>query len=315
MLNRGYSGYNTLWAKKLLPTVFPKGSDHVTFVTIFFGANDSAMPEEHRQHVPLAEYSSNLEQIVQFVKASCPKAYIILISPPRVEETKWLKKMQMRNPNAILDRTDANAGRYANAAGQLANKVGCGFVNFHGAMQKEENWGRFLDDGLHLSILGASFLAKQILQHIEAQCPRLHVTCDKLTLCPANSGSKAELYHHAAWHDQLEKSGKGVIEESSGSAWFQNGVAHGVVEKSLQDATSTIDNSTVESATVSSAVATTVLKTSVPGPVIFMIGVTFGLLAGKQFGFTKPCLTLTLNSICEFLHLYYCKKPQPCEQC
>ena len=48
VLNRGYSGYNTRWAQHLLPRVFPKAQQPPKLVTIFFGANDAALPDRSR---------------------------------------------------------------------------------------------------------------------------------------------------------------------------------------------------------------------------------------------------------------------------
>ncbi len=43
---RGYSGYNTRWARFLLPKVFPlSASEPTKLVTVFFGANDAALPD------------------------------------------------------------------------------------------------------------------------------------------------------------------------------------------------------------------------------------------------------------------------------
>lgn len=45
VLNRGLSGYNTRWAKIVLPRLIHKDSstENTVAVTIFFGANDSAL--------------------------------------------------------------------------------------------------------------------------------------------------------------------------------------------------------------------------------------------------------------------------------
>ena len=52
VINRGYSGYNTRWALKILDDVFPSpltdGTPLPTLVTIFFGANDAALPSKTR---------------------------------------------------------------------------------------------------------------------------------------------------------------------------------------------------------------------------------------------------------------------------
>jgi hypothetical protein len=43
---RGYSGYNTRWARFLLPKIFPlSASEPTRLVTVFFGANDAALPD------------------------------------------------------------------------------------------------------------------------------------------------------------------------------------------------------------------------------------------------------------------------------
>jgi len=76
---RGYSGYNTRWALKVLERVFPasQGGDGGTetapiAVTVFFGANDACLPDRCSafQHVPLHEYKRNLHSIVSFFKVN-----------------------------------------------------------------------------------------------------------------------------------------------------------------------------------------------------------------------------------------------------
>ena len=48
VINRGYSGYNTRWANYLLETVFPADQPRAKLVTLFWGANDAALPDRHR---------------------------------------------------------------------------------------------------------------------------------------------------------------------------------------------------------------------------------------------------------------------------
>jgi isoamyl acetate esterase len=84
VLNRGYSGYNTRHGLDLLPHIFGSGGGessssssslsssfkeppNVLFVTIFFGANDAALPGE-RQHVPIDEYGANLETMISYIQ-------------------------------------------------------------------------------------------------------------------------------------------------------------------------------------------------------------------------------------------------------
>jgi len=94
MVLRGYSGYNTRWALKVVERVFPvaeeDGGDFPGDVTVFFGANDACLPERCSgfQHVPLHEYKQNLRSIVSFLKViiffiisfkSCTCIFIIVL--------------------------------------------------------------------------------------------------------------------------------------------------------------------------------------------------------------------------------------------
>lgn len=72
VLNRGFSGYNTKMGVDLLPSVFPinassLGGSGVLFATVFFGANDAALPGE-RQHVDIQDYGKNLETIISNIR-------------------------------------------------------------------------------------------------------------------------------------------------------------------------------------------------------------------------------------------------------
>ncbi|KAG6535819.1 hypothetical protein ZIOFF_000848 [Zingiber officinale] len=92
VLLRGYSGYNTRWALKVVERamegVCPDGSAPPAAVTVFFGANDASLPDRRSgfQHVPLLEYQSNLRALCGFLKERWPRTGIILITPPPIDE-------------------------------------------------------------------------------------------------------------------------------------------------------------------------------------------------------------------------------------
>ena len=48
VIARGYSGYNTRWAAHILDKIFTRGQAPPDLVTIFFGANDAALPDRLR---------------------------------------------------------------------------------------------------------------------------------------------------------------------------------------------------------------------------------------------------------------------------
>ncbi|GER24476.1 SGNH hydrolase-type esterase superfamily protein [Striga asiatica] len=69
---RGYSGYNTRWALKIIERVFPSTEieKEAAAITIFFGANDACLPDRSSkfQHVPLEEYKQNLQALIAYFK-------------------------------------------------------------------------------------------------------------------------------------------------------------------------------------------------------------------------------------------------------
>ncbi|XP_054676169.1 isoamyl acetate-hydrolyzing esterase 1 homolog isoform X4 [Grus americana] len=96
VVNRGLSGYNTRWAKLILPRLISKstGAESTVAVTIFFGANDSALKDLNpKQHVPLEEYAANLKSMIQYLKSvDITEDRIILITPPPLQESAWEKE-------------------------------------------------------------------------------------------------------------------------------------------------------------------------------------------------------------------------------
>ncbi|KAG8538945.1 hypothetical protein GDO81_003288 [Engystomops pustulosus] len=99
VLNRGLSGYNSRWAKHVLPKLIPDSThaENMAAVTIFFGANDSSLKDLNpQQHVPLEEYADNLRSMVQYLKSvNIQQEKIVLITPPPVLEPAWEKRCNL----------------------------------------------------------------------------------------------------------------------------------------------------------------------------------------------------------------------------
>ena len=90
---RGFGGYNTRWALKVMDDIFPEKFDrrlrkhHLTI--IMFGTNDSAIEEKTSKfqtsaYVPLEEYEKNMEIIINRAK-KCSK-HVIVMAPPAMDE-------------------------------------------------------------------------------------------------------------------------------------------------------------------------------------------------------------------------------------
>ncbi|KAL1783645.1 isoamyl acetate-hydrolyzing esterase 1-like [Sigmodon hispidus] len=161
VLNRGFSGYNTRWAKIILPRLIRKGSgvENPAAITIFFGANDCSLKDENpKQHVPLDEYSANLRDMVQYLRSvDIPEERIILITPPPLCEAAWANECNLKG--CKLNRLNSVVGEYAKACVKVAGDCGTDVLDLWTLMQKDnQDFSPYLSDGLHLSPVGNEFL-------------------------------------------------------------------------------------------------------------------------------------------------------------
>ncbi|XP_006864046.1 PREDICTED: isoamyl acetate-hydrolyzing esterase 1 homolog [Chrysochloris asiatica] len=176
VLNRGFSGYNTRWAKIILPRLIRKGNslDNPITVTIFFGANDSALKDENpKQHIPLEEYAANLKSMVQYLKSvDIHENRIILITPPPLCETAWEKECILQG--CKLNRLNLVVGEYAKACLQVAQACGTDVLDLWTLMQEDsQDFSSYLSDGLHLSPKGNEFLFSHLWPLLEKKISSL----------------------------------------------------------------------------------------------------------------------------------------------
>ncbi|CAL5346145.1 unnamed protein product [Camellia sinensis] len=151
---RGYSGYNTRWALKVVEKVFPPGTEEGSgggaaapvAVTVFFGANDACLPDRCSkfQHVPIDEYKNNLFSIVSFLK------------------NRWHPFVE--NMLGLPERTNEAAGAYAKACVSVAGECGIPVVDLWTKMQQFPDWQKaYLRDGLHLSQSGNKIVFEEVI--------------------------------------------------------------------------------------------------------------------------------------------------------
>lgn len=211
--NRGYSGYNTRWALQLLGKLFPPAAEGVAtstapcLVTVFFGANDAALPDQGsaRQHVPLAEYKDNLRAIVAAVRAAGgASSRTVLMTPPPVHEGQRLEWQMVRygaDATGVAERTDEAAAAYGTAVRELAEELSLPCLDVRAAMLGEGAvaWPAMLSDGLHLSAAGSAFVFDKLIELVNTRYPELCVApcacercrcdaaamrCPRLLACP-----------------------------------------------------------------------------------------------------------------------------------
>ena len=188
VLNRGFSGYNTRHALDLVPRVFgPKvkndvvpaveGGDNkdLLFCTIFFGANDAALPGEG-QHVPLDEYEKNIDQlVVQIRERSSQRLPILLMTPPPVDEVKLTAWKGSSN------RENLNTRQYGMKIHDIAGKLNdVSVVDCWELLQGEtDQRGEYVCDGLHLNEQGNQKVFDGLMKVIQTDFPDLAPMSDE----------------------------------------------------------------------------------------------------------------------------------------
>ncbi|GAV71066.1 Lipase_GDSL domain-containing protein [Cephalotus follicularis] len=173
---RGYSGYNTRWALKVIERVFPAlesgcggDADAPLAVTVFFGANDACLPDRCSafQHVPVHEYKLNLHSIISFLKKKWPKTLVLLITPPPIDEDARIRHPYVENPMGLPERTNEAAGYYANACVAVAEECGIPVVDLWTKMQHCPGWQTaYLSDGLHLAHSGNRIVFEEVVMKL-----------------------------------------------------------------------------------------------------------------------------------------------------
>ncbi|XP_078174870.1 SGNH hydrolase-type esterase superfamily protein [Carex rostrata] len=170
---RGYSGYNTRWAVKILDKAMAGiGGDagSPAAVTVFFGANDASLPDQlcGFQHVPLEEYVENLRSIHAYFKKKWPSAVVIFIAPPPIDEEGRIKDLSKYDPSGQAERTNEAAGKYAKACIAVANELSTPVIDTWSKMQEIPDWRKSaLSDGLHFTTLGNKVLFDEVVNTLK----------------------------------------------------------------------------------------------------------------------------------------------------
>eukprot|EP01064_Diplonema_japonicum_P035921 TRINITY_DN7914_c0_g1_i3.p1 TRINITY_DN7914_c0_g1~~TRINITY_DN7914_c0_g1_i3.p1 ORF type:complete len:244 (+),score=37.50 TRINITY_DN7914_c0_g1_i3:226-957(+) len=194
VMNRGFSGYNTAWALRVMDGMFKKMSK-VELVIVFFGANDGVkdgMGPTSRQFVPVEKYGENLEKIVQEIRSQAgSETRILLLTPPPTTRTD--------------ERINDNTKRYAVQAGKTAAKLGLPSLDLHTNMTALPDWEGFFRDGLHLSPKGNEVVYDLLISAVEAAYPDLAVARCPHTGSTGNAGARSSLTHYQPFHGEFSR--------------------------------------------------------------------------------------------------------------
>ncbi|KAK9602658.1 hypothetical protein V6Z96_004229 [Aspergillus fumigatus] len=139
VINRGFGGYSTAHAVKVFPKFFPKPETAtVRFMTIFFGANDAAVPG-HYQHVPVETYKENLKKIIQHPATVAQNPRILILTPPPVNEYQ-LEEFDIAKNTPHPSRTVKQTKLYAEAAREVAASLGVAVVDLWTTFMTAAGW-------------------------------------------------------------------------------------------------------------------------------------------------------------------------------
>ncbi|RDL42477.1 uncharacterized protein BP5553_02456 [Venustampulla echinocandica] len=140
VINRGFGGYNTQHAIKVLPKFFPKVSQtKVALMLVFFGANDSCLPHAATHYVPVENYRQNLADIIRnpCIQAHDPK--ILLITPPPANEHQ-IEQYDFAKGHSSLRRRAENTKLYAEACKNVGAELQVPVVDLWTACLEDAGW-------------------------------------------------------------------------------------------------------------------------------------------------------------------------------
>lgn len=185
VVQRGFSGYTTRWALRVVPSLFPPEGIAPLLVIVFLGANDACRPaplkgmpvSASRQHVPVDEYRANLRKIVHSARSvGDGSSRVLLVTPPPVDGAAWLADCVTKHgapasaePNRDLPVTL----RYAEAAVATGRELSVPTLDLCTTLLARDDWQALFYDGLHPNAAGSTVIGEAMLQTIEHEFPEL----------------------------------------------------------------------------------------------------------------------------------------------
>ena len=156
-----------------LPHLIAQTADTPALCTLFFGANDAAVPASSH-YVPMEEYQSNLAAMIGMMQSAWPACPIVLITPPPVDQEAWDSE---RGGPGRGQRELERARKYGKAAVEVAIRLNCQYIDLLEHIHARVDWKECLSDGLHLSASGNEELFQCVVGVIISSAPDLQPDC------------------------------------------------------------------------------------------------------------------------------------------
>ncbi|GAM87245.1 hypothetical protein ANO11243_052670 [Dothideomycetidae sp. 11243] len=178
VVNRGYSGYNTVLALRILPHLIQAPSaGRIRLFSIFLGANDARLPNSGTpaQHVPRDQYKTNLARILDCEQLKPHAPRFVLITPPPLDERLCVQTDSNKGYGAEKRRTAATTAAYAQTVRDLGRERGVPVVDLWTALMQAAGWDgdekRMLHDGLHFNGVVYEILHKEWMKTVTTAYP------------------------------------------------------------------------------------------------------------------------------------------------
>ncbi|CAL0328287.1 unnamed protein product [Lupinus luteus] len=164
VLVRGYSGWNSRAALRILDKVFPKNApQQPSLVIVYFGGNDAThpQPDGNGSHVPLEEYKENMRNIFIHVQSLSEKTRIIFLSTPPINEEQLYGDSIPSDP----PKTNESHRIYSEAGLEVSNELNIKSIDLWSAIQERSDWKEVsFIDGIHFTKEGSEVVSRKILK-------------------------------------------------------------------------------------------------------------------------------------------------------
>ena len=170
VVQRGFAGYNSKWALKLLPKILEyedTPGTKVQLATVFFGTNDAVF--EGMQKVPLDDYIANMRQIIQLLKERDIR--VVVIGLAKHDADNWNPRKPQDVEQGVL-RSNERSCEYNKALEELTIELDVAFVNLYKAFDNYSgDWRDLLIDGVHFTGEGYKIMYAEVLDSIRSKYP------------------------------------------------------------------------------------------------------------------------------------------------
>ncbi|XP_019413294.1 PREDICTED: GDSL esterase/lipase At2g38180-like isoform X7 [Lupinus angustifolius] len=161
---RGYAGWNSRTALRILDKIFPKhATQQPSLVIVYFGGNDATHPQPDGNgfHVPLEEYKENMRNIFIHLQSLSEKTRIIFLGTPPINEEQLYGNSIPSNP----PKTNESLRIYSEAGLEVSRELNIKAIDLWSAIQERSDWKdvSFID-GIHFTKEGSKVVSREILK-------------------------------------------------------------------------------------------------------------------------------------------------------